>query len=78
MIVLLLFLAFFFVAPVVPASSPGGVSECGFHPSSTCQDPRVHFAQSLDCYVLGARPGEWIGVYSFEGSFGVGCGPLIP
>jgi hypothetical protein len=72
----ILALAFFLAVPVVPASGPGAVNVCGSN-SVGCIEPRIHFTQSLDCYMLGAGPGQWIGVYHFEGGLGIGCGPLV-
>jgi hypothetical protein len=70
----ILALAFFLAVPVVPASAPGAVNICGLN--NACIEPMLHFKQSLDCYLLGARPGQWIGVYYFGGELGIGCGPM--
>ena len=63
--VILIFVVLFGV-PIVSASSPGGFV-----------GSRIHFTESLDCYLLGAGPGQWIGVYYFQGELGIGCGPLV-
>jgi hypothetical protein len=55
-----------FLLPVVNVSAPGATNGL-----------QIHFTQSLDCYLLGARPGQWIGVYYFQGGLGIGCGPLL-
>jgi hypothetical protein len=62
----ILSIAFIAAVPVVGASSPG--------PTANTQ---IHFTESLDCYLLGLRYGQGIGVYYFEGAFGIGCGPLV-
>jgi hypothetical protein len=64
-VVILVFVVLFGV-PMVGASSPGPITGI-----------RLHFTQSLDCYLLGAGPGQWIGTYYFEGGLGIGCGPLV-
>lgn len=64
--VAILALAFFLAVPLVGASSPG--------PATNTQ---IHFTESLDCYFLGLRPGQGIGVYYFDGELGIGCGPLV-
>ena len=43
--------------PVVPTCSAAGI---------VCSNPQIHFTQSLDCFLLGAGPGQWIGVYYFR------------
>ena len=65
-LVAILALAFFLAVPLVSASAPA--SPPGF---------RIHFTQSLNCYLLGWRPEQGIGVYYFQGSLGFGCGPLV-
>jgi len=73
-ILVTLVLALSFALPVVGASAPGAVILCI---GDVCTSPRIHFNQSLDCYLLGAGPAQWIGVYYFDGEFGIGCGPLV-
>ena len=68
-------LAFFLAVPVAGASAPGAVNLC--NAEHVCTEPRIHFTQSLDCYLLGAGPGQWIGVYYFDGALSIGCGPLV-
>jgi hypothetical protein len=74
-VMIILALAFVFAAPVVGASAPGAVGLCTAE--GVCTAPQIRFTQSLDCYLLGAGPGQWIGVYYFEGGVGVGCGPVV-
>jgi len=70
----ILALALFMAVPVVSASAPGAVELCS--PEGVCTVSQMHFTQSLDCYFLGAGPGQWIGVYYFQGELDIGCGPL--
>ncbi len=72
--IVILAVVFFMAVPMVSTSSPGAANICV---SNSCTQPRIHFTQSLDCYLLGAGPGQWIGVYYFDGGLGVGCGPLV-
>jgi hypothetical protein len=74
-LIAILALAFFMAVPVAGASTPG-VPTCSAG-GIVCSHPQIHFTQSLDCYRLGARPGQWIGVYYFEGGLGIGCGPFL-
>jgi hypothetical protein len=71
----ILALAFFLAVPVVGASATGAANSCNI--DDICTFTQIHFTQSLDCYFLGLRPGQGLGVYYFEGALGIGCGPLI-
>jgi hypothetical protein len=74
MLVAIFALAFIMTVPVVSASAPGAINLC--NPENVCTPTQIHFTQSLDCYFLGAGPGQWIGIYYFQGGLGIGCGPL--
>ncbi len=63
-IVVILAVGFLFGVPVVAASEPGGAL-----------NSHIHYTESIGCYLEGGFPRAWLGVYYFEGSFGVGCWP---
>jgi len=74
-LVAILALAFIMAVPVVSTSAPGAMELCS--QEDVCTGTQIHFTQSLDCYFLGAGPGQWIGVYYFQGGLGIGCGPIV-
>ena len=66
-------IAFIIAVPVVGASTPG-IRTCSAY-EIVCSYPQIHFTQSLDYYLLGAGSLQWVGVYYFQGSLGIGCAP---
>jgi hypothetical protein len=75
LIIVILAGVFVFTAPVVSATTVRDA--CSPSVGGMCILVKVHFTQSVDCYLLRAGPGQWIGVYYFQGAFSVGCGPLL-
>lgn len=63
---LALVLAFVFGAPVLGATSPGGVAMQG-----NPQSGYIHYQVSLGCRLVG------VGVMYWQGSLSVGCVPLV-
>ncbi len=65
-VVVIVVLVLLFCVPVVGASSPGATT-----------GSRIHFTESLGCFLEGGGPHAWLGVYYFQGGFGIGCMPLV-
>jgi hypothetical protein len=63
-----------FVVAVPMASVEGGVPDgpACFNFVTLC---RIHYTESLSCYLLGGFPMTSFGDYYFRGELGIGCGP---